>query len=126
MHAMKRLSTTAIFTMLTTLLGIVVAGCSEAPPETKVVTLEATEFAFEPQRIEAEPGQTLRIRLVNQGAVSHNLHIADAKVGSETIQTDGSDTFEFTAPESGEVRFFCNVPGHEQAGMTGTIVVTED
>lgn len=102
------------------------AGCTEAPPETKVVAVEATEFAFQPAQIEAEPGQTLRIELVNQGQVSHNLHIEGSEVSTDTVQADGSSVVEFTAPEQGEVRFYCKVPGHEQAGMTGTIVVTEN
>jgi len=46
---------------------------------------------------------------------------ADAR--TETIQAGSNDSVEFTATEDGTVHFFCDVPGHEQAGMTGRLKV---
>lgn len=102
--------------------GAIATACAEHSADTETVTVTAKEFAFQPATISAKPGQTLRIKLVNEGKVSHNLHIAGSDAKTETIQAGNSDTIEFTVPEKGETRFFCAVPGHEQSGMVGRVV----
>ena len=89
----------------------------------RTIEIEATEFAFEPATIEVEQGETVQLKLINSGNLSHNLHMRGADTRTETIQTGSSDSIEFTATEDGTVHFFCNVPGHEQAGMTGRLKV---
>ncbi|MDZ7749397.1 MAG: plastocyanin/azurin family copper-binding protein [Halofilum sp. (in: g-proteobacteria)] len=89
----------------------------------RTIEIEATEFAFEPAKIEVEQGETVRLKLVNNGNLSHNLHLRGADTQTDTIQTGNSDSVEFTATEDGTVHFFCDVPGHEQAGMTGRLKV---
>lgn len=90
-------------------------------PET--IEVVATEFAFEPSEITVTPGAEIRIRLINDGSLSHNLHIDGEGIKTETLQTGSADTITVTAPEDGKLHFFCNVPGHKQAGMTGRVTV---
>lgn len=90
--------------------------------DTRTVEVVAKEFTFEPSRIEVAPGSRVEIKLINEGSLSHNLHIAGDGMKTETIQTGDTDTLTVTAPENGKLAFFCNVPGHKQAGMTGEIV----
>ncbi|MDF0751532.1 cupredoxin domain-containing protein [Marinobacter sp. 71-i] len=90
--------------------------------DTRTVEVVAKEFTFEPSRIEVAPGSRVEIKLVNEGNLSHNLHIAGEGMKTETIQTGHTDTVTVTAPENGKLEFFCNVPGHKQAGMRGKIV----
>ena len=98
--------------------------CSQAAlAADRTVTIQATEFAFKPATIEVDPGETARLKLVNNGNLSHNLHLRGVGTKTGTIQAGNSDTIEFTATEAATVRFFCNVPGHEQAGMTGRMQV---
>jgi len=99
------------------------AGAGEAS-DTRSVTVTAKEFEFQPAMINAEPGQTLRIELVNEGRISHNLHFVGNDVKTETIQAGNSDTITLTVPDKGEIRFRCEVPGHKQSGMVGKIVTT--
>ncbi len=91
--------------------------------DVRTVEITATEFAFEPSKIDVEQGETVRLKLVNQGNLSHNLHLHGVDTKTETVQGGASDTVEFTATEAGTVRFFCNVPGHKEAGMKGRMVV---
>ncbi len=115
-------STTGRLALL--VLGVAAAAMAgpAAAEDVRTVQIEASEFAFEPATIEAEAGERLRIELVNQGSLSHNLHLeGDAR--TDTIQSDKTAAVTFTVPESGSVEFFCNVPGHKQAGMTGRVVV---
>lgn len=91
--------------------------------DVRTVEVTAEEFAFKPATVEVEPGETVRLKLVNEGNMSHNLHLREQDMNTDTIQAGKSDTLEFTAPEDGEVGFFCAIPGHESAGMKGKIVV---
>ncbi|WP_018405419.1 cupredoxin domain-containing protein [Marinobacter gelidimuriae] len=88
----------------------------------RTVEVVAKEFAFEPSKIEVAPGSQVKIKLVNKGNLSHNLHTKGKGGKTETLQTGNSDTIIVTAPESGELEFFCNVTGHKQAGMKGALV----
>lgn len=91
--------------------------------EVRTIDIRATEFSFEPDEIQVDEGETVRLRLINAGSLSHNLHLEGVSVKTETVQSDSTATVRFTAPSAGTVQFFCDVPGHKQAGMTGQIEV---
>lgn len=91
----------------------------------RTVEILATDFAFEPNRINVERGETVRLKLVNAGSLSHNVHLSGASLKTETVQGGGTDSVTFTAQTNGTVSFFCNVPGHRQAGMQGEIVIEQ-
>jgi len=55
--------------------------------------------------------------------MSHNLHIPTLGVQTETIGPGRRVTVRFTPESAGTFRFLCEVPGHEEAGMTGEITV---
>ena len=106
-------------------LGLAITGLTSSAQaeDTDTVKVVAKEFAFQPATIEMETGETVRLKLVNQGQLSHNLHMRGVATSTETIQTGKTDTVEVTASADGTLEFYCDVPGHEQAGMTGKIVV---
>lgn len=108
-----------------TIVAILTTVTAAAADKARTVTVTATEFAFEPSTIRVQAGETLRIRLRNEGTLSHNLHIKGAGVHTGTIQGGGSDTVAVTPTETGTLRFFCKVPGHRQAGMKGQLEVHE-
>lgn len=89
----------------------------------ETITVNATEFDFEPRTIVVDQGQTLTIVLENDGALSHNLHIPALDVEMTSIQTDGMTRHTFTPETAGTFAFHCAVPGHKQAGMKGTLKV---
>lgn len=91
--------------------------------DVRTIEVEASEFSFRPAEIRVERDETVRLELVNAGQISHNLHLDGVDVKTETVQAGATDTIEFTASESGTIRFHCNVPGHEEAGMKGRLVV---
>lgn len=86
------------------------------------VTISATEFKYDPNTISATPGQKVNVTLVNKGSVIHTFVITEANV---TITADAGKTVTgtFTAPAAGTYTFFCDQPGHKDAGMTGTLTV---
>ena len=89
----------------------------------RVIEITAEEFGFEPASIEVQRGETVEIRLVNEGALSHNLLLEGAEARTRTLQGGKTGSVTFTPEETGSVRFHCDVPGHEQAGMHGEMHV---
>ncbi len=64
----------------------------------------------------------MRINFINPDVVPHlinlpafNQHIA--------LPPGGEFTLEFAADKAGSFPFVCSVPGHEEAGMTGMLIV---
>ncbi len=81
------------------------------------VDFVASEFSFAPMDLFAEPG-AYRGRLVNDGDIEHDIRFE----GGEAIVAAAGEIveFDFTVPEEG-VKFWCSIPGHEEAGMHGFV-----
>lgn len=60
----------------------------------------------------------------NVSSSFHDIHFAGAAEGSEIIEMDGGESDTGTVLLfPGEVVFWCDVPGHREAGMEGTVTV---
>ena len=96
-------------------------GASAAPAGGVVpgdmVEFVATEFAFAPSVVTAESGSYKGV-ITNDGAIEHDIKFEN---GDAVVVAAGeSAEFEFEVPEGG-ITYFCSIPGHADAGMTGTI-----
>ena len=81
------------------------------------VEFVATEFAFVPSEVMAEPGAYTGT-LVNDGTIEHDITFEN---GATVVAAVGETVeFEFEVPEEG-VRYWCSIPGHQDAGMAGVI-----
>lgn len=108
------------------------------------VTVAASDLlAFEPATITVKAGQPVRVVLENEeNTALHDFSVESMPVsdvmagGDEHAHGETSDfavhvaaeagnngEVMFTPEEPGEYEFFCSVPGHREAGMTGTIIV---
>ncbi len=89
------------------------------------VTIEGAEFTWTPSTVTVQPGQRVRLRIVNKGGVAHNFASDPAGIPETSeIPAGGERTVEWTAPSrGGSLEFWCSVPGHREAGMVGTIMV---
>jgi len=77
----------------------------------------ATEFAFDPSEVMAEPGAYTGT-LVNNGTIEHDITFEN---GATVVAAVGETVeFEFEVPEEG-VSYWCSIPGHKDAGMVGVI-----
>jgi uncharacterized cupredoxin-like copper-binding protein len=138
-----------LFMAALTIIALLLASCGgsgeaePAGPKEFTVTVK-DEFNFEPNTLTAKAGEEVNITLDNTGTIPHSFAILnpgvtpeEASEASEDEQHDmlvlemhelgpgenGSETF--TVPsEPGEYTFICAVPGHAQAGMVGTLTVT--
>ena len=94
-------------------------GDTDAPPaEGDGVVVTAANFAFSPTTIEAEPGTSLEITLVNEDEVTHSLTFEDPSFDIETAIGEISGTIEL--PDDGAVyEFFCK---YHPDSMTGELL----
>lgn len=87
-----------------------------------------------PERLQARVGDVLRITVLNQGASPHNLLVCgDAPSPREACDErwgftgllDANESAPLTAtlPRAGTFHYWCYVPGHKGAGMSGELVV---
>lgn len=121
MHYRRAMLQAGVSTLLLSILAFAGAQASDV----RTIEIRATEFSFEPSQIQVDKGETIRLQLINAGSLSHNIHLEGAPVKTETVQSGATATVRFTAESAGMVQFFCNVPGHNQAGMTGRIAVDQ-
>jgi len=111
-------------------LGAVVAcggsgGGSGAPAGSTQVHL--MDFSFKPKDITVSSGKVVFF-LVNGGPAAHDMLIADStgKTVARSSLVQAGDTFTFTIANlaAGKYIFYCDVPGHRDAGMEGTLTVS--
>lgn len=111
-------------------------------PISIVMTESDGKMQFIPNRIEIKKGEQVKFTLRNNGELDHeiilatlemNLEHAKEMVKNPDMEHDdpnakrlapkktGEIVWKFT--KAGEFDFSCLIPGHREAGMTGTIVV---
>jgi nitrite reductase (NO-forming) len=93
------------------------------PPSGDVLgALEVTgvDIGFEPATFTVDAAGAYEVKLVNQGTIVHDITFPDG----QTIVAQAGDTASAVVqvPASG-LAFLCSIPGHAEAGMTGTISV---
>jgi uncharacterized cupredoxin-like copper-binding protein len=85
------------------------------------------DFNFKPKDISVPAGKVVFF-LVNSGPAAHDMLIADStgKTLARSSLVQSGDTFTFTVDNlpAGKYVFYCDVPGHRQSGMEGTLTVT--
>lgn len=85
------------------------------------IDIEAFDLGFKPAEVTVEKAGRYTVNLRNTGAIPHDVTFAD---GTTTGLVNGgqSGSAEVDIPAGGTT-FNCSVPGHKEAGMTGTVSV---
>lgn len=78
-----------------------------------------TEFAFDPDEL-LVPADTV-LMLVNDGAVVHNMSVDGT--ASDMVDGGAEGELDLAGVAPGTYEFRCDVPGHAEAGMVGTITI---
>lgn len=88
------------------------------------------QLAYATNKATASPG-SVKVEMPNMSGVSHNIAIESgaggatgkgAPIGASTFVTKGTASVTVTL-KPGTYTFFCQAPGHRQAGMYGTLTV---
>jgi len=86
----------------------------------KTIAVRATNFEFAPSTITAPPG-ILEIRLTS-GDNLHTFRIKNVD-GFQVEAGAGKTATGKVKLTAGKYTFYCDIPGHESAGMKGTLTV---
>lgn len=109
--------------ILLLVFGLIMMAC-QSTPKTKLVTLIAEDIHWEPALIEAEIGQEIQLTIRNDGALDHSFVSDDFEINL-LLSPGEVETLSFVVSEAGTFSFICSIPGHEEAGMSGQIIVAE-
>ncbi|HNJ65243.1 MAG TPA: plastocyanin/azurin family copper-binding protein [Turneriella sp.] len=131
-----------------TAVGLVATASLGAKEVTPVhLTIRASEMQYEPKELHLKAGVPVHLTLVNDGKVLHDFNLQGIKdsgkpahnhqvghnhasghnhamAGSDShiaVEPGKSAGLHFT-PSAGEFAFYCSVPGHREAGMSGKIL----
>jgi len=77
---------------------------------------------FEQAELRARVGQTVALRLENRDTQTHSFDI-DAFSVHVPMPSSMPALALFTPSAPGTYTFYCRIPGHREAGMTGTLIV---
>jgi uncharacterized cupredoxin-like copper-binding protein len=92
------------------------------PAETTTATVNGSEFAFDPGTIDVAAGSKVTLTLANKGTIEHDLTI-DSLAIKLVAPAGQSQAVTTDALAAGTYEFYCSIPGHKDAGMTGTLTV---
>lgn len=104
------------------------AACPPADGDGEAMTIEMVDIAFNPDTLTIPADTDVTIELPNNGAAIHNFNIdaknnpSDPGIQSGDVAPGASTTVTVNLP-AGEWYFYCAIPGHEAAGMFGTLTV---
>jgi plastocyanin len=115
------------------------AGAEPAPPPAaeptpppaaaaEATTLEnpadPSELRFSKGSLEA-PAGTITLVMENPSALEHNIAVrGDGLDERGEVVGQGEESTVTVELEAGEYEFYCSVPGHDEAGMNGTLTVS--
>ena len=100
----------------------------EAASGGTALTIELQDIKLVPSTLSAPAGEPFSLEVKNTGGIVHNLEITAGDQSFKTADLNGgeSETLEIPALEAGDYEMVCAVPGHADAGMTGTLHVGGD
>lgn len=130
------------------LVFVMVACGGDETVEEQAITINAADIEYDTERIEVTAGIPVILTLQNEGALDHDFSIVDIPLSGEVSSMEEEEmddhemtmdeeeldvhvsahagesaTITFTPSEPGEYPYFCTVPGHEESGMAGVLVV---
>jgi plastocyanin len=100
------------------------AGSTPANAQVVEIDIASSGFAFAKTTATAKAG-TVELRSKNPQSVTHDISIKGNGVDEQGNQVSSGGVSTVTATlKPGTYTYYCSVPGHEEAGMKGTLTVS--
>ena len=113
--------------MMSLLLGIACGGGNDGGTnttsnvKTNLTVNGSDDFKYNPTALTAKAG-TIEIALTNSGVVDHSIVIEGKDLN--IVATGGETERGSVTLSAGTYTFFCDIVGHKEAGMVGTLTVS--
>jgi FtsP/CotA-like multicopper oxidase with cupredoxin domain len=103
-------------------------GSGEQAAAAEPVNVTLSDFKIDPATISVAADAPLTFHVANAGQTAHSFALV---IGSQTLQSpmiDAGGTGELRVPaiDPGTYQALCTVPGHDQLGMTATVIAAGD
>ena len=107
---------------------VVVVGAAGAQPSAMPSVVKVSALAsglkFDKTVLHARAGK-IKLVFTNRSTTRHNVVIESGERELGGTKTIGKrQAIAFVSLEKGTYNFYCSVPGHEDAGMKGTLIVS--
>jgi nitrite reductase (NO-forming) len=89
--------------------------------EVTVIMGKPSEFRFDPSEFTIPANTDVTVHLTNEGSTTHDFSIDALKI-SKALDVGQSADITINAP-AGDYQYYCNIPGHKEGGMVGTLHV---
>lgn len=74
--------------------------------------------------LKANAGDTVKVTLISGEGAAHNILFEGSNALSDDVVGQGNSVeLEFTPSQEGTFAYYCDIPGHRQAGMEGKFIV---
>ncbi len=110
------------FMLCCCLWSLVACGSTAAAVPPVALTLHAQDIKFDVTTLKVKVHQPVTLTYINQGTIDHAFAITGL-VDEQKIKPGQQISFTFTPPKVGTFKYRCAMPGHEAAGMVGTLLV---
>jgi len=110
---------------VTGLLAVTAASAALAgTPNVVKISAPASGLRYDHKVVHAHAGR-IKIVFLNRSSLEHNVNVekGETELGKTATVSHGTRSVWVTL-KPGTYNFYCSVPGHEDAGMHGTLVVT--
>jgi plastocyanin len=113
-----------VLSVVACLSGAAIASASPVRPQVIHLSAPVSGLRYDQKVVRAHVGR-LEIVFLNRSALRHNVNVelGEHEFGKSATVSHGTTKF-FVTLKRGTYNFYCSVPGHEDAGMHGTLIVS--
>ena len=116
----------ALLALLSVAAVAAVIGSTALAATPRIVHLSApvSGLRYDQKVAHAHPGR-IEIVFLNRSSLKHNVNVelGEKELGHSATIAHGTTKF-FVRLKAGKYNYYCSVPGHEDAGMHGTLIVS--
>ena len=100
------------------------ASASANPISVVRISAPVSGLRYDQKTVRAHAGR-IKVVFLNRSALKHNVNVesGEHEKGKTATVTRATTTMILTL-KAGKYNFYCSVPGHEDAGMHGTLIVS--
>jgi plastocyanin len=121
---MRRLVLTLVAAGALAAAAVSTAATTTTPPNVVHLSAPVSGLKYDQKVVRAHAGR-IKIVFLNRSALKHNVNVerGELELGKSATISRSTTTF-FVTLKAGKYNFYCSVPGHEDAGMHGTLIVS--
>lgn len=90
--------------------------------EVRIIEVEAGAFYYKPASITVKKGEKVKIVMTSKDMM-HDFVVDELGIKAPVTKAGETNTFEFTATETGTFQYYCSVGQHKANGQVGTLIV---